>query len=72
MYIHLKVFPDSKKDSIEPTKKDNYFYVYVKEPAEDNRANRKVLELVKKYVKGKSCRLIKGQLSPKKIVEIED
>ena len=73
MLIHVKIHPDSKEDKI-IQKNDTGFIVYVKEPAEDNRANKRMLEIVAdkfKIIKSK-VRIITGHHQPSKILEIID
>lgn len=72
MFIHLNVFTESKKSEIKPTKRADYFEVFVKEPAEENKANKKVLSLAKDFFKTKRIKLVKGHQSPKKIIEIDE
>ena len=73
MLIHIKIHPDSKEDKI-IEKNDTSFIVYTKEPAEDNRANKKMIEIVAekfKIIKSK-VRIITGHHQPSKILEILD
>ena len=70
MYIKLKVITDSKKELIEKISEDT-FRVYVKEPAEMNRANSRILTLMKEYFKTNDVRLISGHHSPAKIIAVE-
>ena len=45
MYARIRVYPNAKKESFEMTDSDT-FDVHVKEKAEKNIANNRVLELV--------------------------
>lgn len=71
MIINVKVKPNSKEDKIEKTG-ENEFIIHVKEPAEDNKANIKVINLLSKEF-GVSFRkiMIKNPRSRDKIIEIE-
>ena len=71
MLIKLKVRTEAKKEKIEPRSKD-HFDVWVKEKAQNNEANNKVLKLLGEYlgVNHESIRIIKGHTSPSKIVKI--
>ncbi len=71
MYIRVRVTPKARRESL-IEEKDGYFKVSVKEPSEDNRANKRVVELLAEYFKLPSSRLriLKGQHMPSKILEI--
>jgi hypothetical protein len=71
MLIHVKIKPDSKEDKI-IQKNETSFIVHVKEPAEENRANKKLIELIAdkfKIVKSK-VRIVTGHHQPSKILDI--
>ena len=71
MLIHVKIKPDSKEDKI-IQKNETSFIVHVKEPAEENRANKKMVELMAgkfNIVKSK-VRIITGHHQPSKILDI--
>jgi len=73
MYCKVKVVPAAKKESF-VKKSEDHFNVSVKEPAERNLANRRVLELVAEHFKvpyGK-VRLVSGHHSPSKIFRVDD
>ncbi len=69
MYIKAHVFPDSKNESAK-REGDSLLVIHVKEPAEANRANKRVLEIVRGMFPGKTVRLVSGHQSPHKIVSI--
>lgn len=72
MYIKVHVKPDAKKESLVQTSAD-HFEVSVREPAERNLANRRVIELIARHFKvpiGKA-RLISGHRSPSKIISVD-
>ncbi|MFA6297325.1 MAG: DUF167 domain-containing protein [Candidatus Paceibacterota bacterium] len=69
MYIHLKVTSDAKKELFKKVD-DTHYIVAVKEPAERNQANKRVLGLVKEHLGASSVRLISGHHSGSKIVDI--
>ena len=73
MYIHVKVVPHSKEEIFEETK-TLHFKARVREPAEHNRANDRVRELVALHfnIDTKAARLISGHHSPSKIFSIPD
>ncbi len=71
MLMHVKIKPDSKEDKI-VKKNDASFIVHVKEPAEGNRANRRMIELLAgefKIVRSK-VRIVTGHHHPSKILDI--
>lgn len=73
MYIRVRVAADVKKESFTQTAEDS-FLVSVKEPAEANRANARVLELVAAHfgINPKQIRIISGHHSPGKLLSIPD
>lgn len=73
MYIKVRVSAGAKKEVFTNVDKD-LFLVAVKEPAEQNLANRRVLELVALHfgIEAKQIRIISGHHSPSKIFSIPD
>lgn len=63
----------AKKESFGVTSEDSFF-VSVKEPAEGNRANTRVLEIIGEHyqIPPKKIRIISGHHSPGKILSIPD
>lgn len=72
MYVKVKVFPKSKKELFVEVE-DLRFEARVKEPAERNLANERVVELVARYygVPAPKVRIISGHRSPAKILSVE-
>ena len=71
MYIHVKAHPKSKKEMVEKLKED-YFEIWVKEPAEKNLANKKIIEVLKNHFsESKSVRIISGHHSPSKLFSVD-
>jgi uncharacterized protein YggU (UPF0235/DUF167 family) len=73
MYIHVLVTAGAKKE-IFKKKSEDHFEISVKEKAERNMANTRVLELVAlhfKIPKGK-VRIINGHHHPSKLIIVED
>ena len=71
MYIKAKVTPEAKKESFEKMS-DDTFQISVKEKAQANMANKRVLELLANHFKvptGK-LRIINGHHSPSKLISI--
>jgi uncharacterized protein (TIGR00251 family) len=69
MYLKLKVIPDSKIEKIEKKSEDEY-RIWIKEPAENNRANSRILEIIREMYPNQQVRIISGHHSPGKIVSI--
>lgn len=72
MYIKVKVKAGAKEEKF-VKKSDDHFEVSVKEPAERNLANTRVLELVREYFKvyDKEVRIVSGHHSPGKIISLD-
>lgn len=74
-YIHVKVLAGAKKENF--TKKSNsndHFNVSVKEKAEHNMANTRVLELTAEYFKvpKSKVRIVNGHRNPSKLMVVEN
>jgi hypothetical protein len=71
-YIHLKVIAGAKKENWKQKSAD-HFEVSVKEKAEHNLANKKVLELVAKHfqVPVSKVRIVNGHHHPSKLLVID-
>ena len=71
MYIKIKVFPKSKKEEIRKIKENN-FEIKVREKAEKNMANKRVIEILSDYFKinEKQIRIVNGHQSPIKMLSI--
>lgn len=70
MYIKVKVTPESKHDKIEQVKSDEY-RICVKVSAENNKANLRVLEMLRDHFPNKRIHLVSGHRSPSKILSVE-
>lgn len=73
MYIRVRVTADAKKETLKQISEDS-FVASVKMPAEQNLANKRVLELVATHfgVEPKQIRIISGHHSPGKILSIPE
>ena len=73
MYIRVRVSAGAKNESFEQNAEDS-FTASVKEPAEQNLANKRVLELVAAHFGTipRQIRIISGHHSPGKILSIPD
>lgn len=70
MYLKVTVFPDFKKELVEQSGEDS-FKMYIKQPAEGGRANKRVLEILQEKFPGKRIRIVNGALTQKKLIEIK-
>jgi uncharacterized protein (TIGR00251 family) len=69
MYLKLKVVPDAQEEKVMQVKDDEY-RIWVKAPAENNKANNRVLEMLLDRFPNKRILLVSGHVSPSKIVSI--
>ena len=72
MYIHVKVTAGARKESF-VQKSEDHFEVSVREKAERNMANGRVLELVAEHFKVpvSKVRIVNGHRSPSKLIVID-
>jgi len=72
MYIHVKVKAGMKKESF-VVKTEDSFLISVKEKAEHNMANVRVLELVAIHFKipKNKVRIVNGHRSPSKLIVLD-
>ena len=70
MIIKVRVVPRAKKEKIE--RFNDGLKVYVKKPAVENEANRRLIEVLAAYLKVKksSLSIIKGHSTRDKLIEI--
>lgn len=73
MYIKVIAHPLSKKELIEE-KKPGTLEIWLREPAERNLANKKIVELVAEFahVTAGKVRIISGHTSPRKMLSINE
>jgi uncharacterized protein YggU (UPF0235/DUF167 family) len=73
MYIHVKAVVNTKKERIEQLKKENHFIVSVREKAELNMANKRIILIIANHfsVPIGAVRIINGHQSPSKILSVE-
>jgi uncharacterized protein YggU (UPF0235/DUF167 family) len=71
-YIHIKVAANARKENFQKINED-HFEVSVKEKAERNLANTRVLQLVAEYFKVpiNKVRITNGHKHPSKLIVIE-
>lgn len=73
MYIRVRVSAGAKKESFKADS-ENSFLISVKQPAEQNLANKRVLELIALHygLNPKQIRIISGHHAPGKILSLPD
>ncbi len=73
MYIKVRVVAGAKKESVERVS-DTSYKVSVKEPAKQNLANRRVIELMslELQIPKARVRLISGHQSPSKMLSVDE
>ena len=70
MLIKVRVTVGARAEKV-VRKADDHFGVSVKEEAERNMANKRVLDIFREMYPNKSVRIIHGQRSPGKIIEVK-
>lgn len=76
MYIHVKVLVNQKKESLSQID-ENHFEISVKEKAERNLANTRVLKLIKYHFEAtqktpiKRVKIVNGHHSRSKLLSVE-
>lgn len=72
MYIKVKVFPKTRNEKTLRLSQDK-FEIYIRAEAKGGQANIRVIEIVSElFPQAKFVRIIKGQTTPNKIIEIGD
>ena len=71
MYIKVKVSAGAKEEKFQK-KSDSSFIIKVKEKAERNMANKKVVEIISKHFGTKNVRIVSGHQSTAKILSVDD
>lgn len=70
MYIKVRAITQAKEEVVEQITSDHY-KVSVREPAEQNRANARILELFRERYPNARLRIVSGHHSPSKIISID-
>lgn len=72
MYVKVRVVAGSKKEEV-TLEKPNYYKIFVREKAERNMANKRILEIIaREYsVKPAQVRIISGHHSPSKLLSVD-
>lgn len=70
MYIKVKVIAGAKKEKIDKKSEDHY-EIWVKEKAENNRANERILAIFRHLYIDMIIRIVSGHHSPSKILSLD-
>ena len=70
LYIKIRVKPNSKKEEVIKKGEDHYV-ISIKERAERNMANKRIIEILKGMFPKTFVRIISGHQSPSKIVAVD-
>ncbi len=73
MYIRVRVTPGAKKEKVDKIKSD-FYKVSLKEPAQRNLANKRLIEVIAREFgkKETDVRILNGHLSRSKILDIKE
>lgn len=69
MYIKVHAVPDSRDESVAGKGADTLI-IRVKEPAEGNCANKRILGIVRQRYPGRAVRMVSGHQSSHKIISV--
>lgn len=75
--ISVKLHPNSSKEEVKEILEDNFFEIWVKEPAEKGKANQQLLKILKKHLKDNKSydineiKIKRGFSSRNKTIEIK-
>lgn len=71
-YVHVRVTTKARKEEVKLTKPD-HLEIKVREKAERNQANARVIEILSEYfnVPVKKIKIINGHHSPSKLFSVE-
>jgi len=71
MYIHIKAKTEMKKEEVVQISVDHY-EIAVREPAERNLANKRILEILQTLFPDKIIKIINGHHSKSKLIAVDD
>lgn len=70
MKLNIKVFPNSGREEIVQVS-ENEYKIYLRKPAEDNKANIELVKILTRHFDGE-VKILKGKTSRKKVVEVKN
>jgi uncharacterized protein YggU (UPF0235/DUF167 family) len=73
MYVKVRAVAGAKKEEV-VVEKPNYFKIFVREKAERNAANGRIIELIARQygVAVNKVKIINGHHSPSKLLSLDD
>jgi len=71
MYIKVRAKVAQRTEEVIQESADHYI-ISIKEKAERNMANKRILEIVRSLFPGKSVRIINGHQSPGKLIAVDE
>ncbi len=71
MYIHVKAKTEMRKEEVIQVSADHY-EISVREPAERNLANKRILAILQTLFPNKIIRIINGHHSKSKLIAVDD
>ncbi|MDQ5949110.1 MAG: uncharacterized protein QG589_236 [Patescibacteria group bacterium] len=71
MYVKVRVIAGAKREEF-IQESDDHFVIRTTEPAQANRANKRIIELISHHFSGKRVRIINGHHSPGKLLAVDD
>ena len=70
MYIKVRVITEAKREEVIQESAD-HFKISIKEPAERNMANARILEIIRANYPSKQVKIISGHHSPSKLLTVD-
>lgn len=70
MYIKVRVKAGQRAEEV-IRESDDHFVISVREKAERNMANKRILEILRDMFPGKSVRIINGHHNPGKLIAVD-
>lgn len=71
MYLKVRVKPGARSEEV-ITESHDHFIISVREKAERNQANKRIVEIIKSLFPGKIVRIINGHQSPSKLLAVDE
>jgi uncharacterized protein YggU (UPF0235/DUF167 family) len=70
MYLKVRVKAGQRKEEV-ITESADHFMISVKEPAERNQANKRIIEIIRGLFPGTIVRIVNGHQSPSKLIAVD-
>ncbi len=69
MYLHVRAYPGARQESVTHASPD-HLIIHVREHAERNEANRRIVKIIQGLYPGNIVRIINGHHSPSKLISV--